>query len=148
MFRKVDVSDWVSFRGIFDAAVEKFGVINAVLSNANMHHEETLKEEFDYDGKLKAPNTASLDINLVSHLYASKLAFHYFKKGPKGPRQIVYTASAASYLDTAPLYQYGAAKAGVLGLMRAFRLTAPKVDVSVNVVCPWMTGKPPRNVLH
>lgn len=132
--------DWVSFRGIFDATVEKFGVLHAVLSNAGMHHEHLLKEEFDAAGKLKAPDTASIDINLVSHLYASKLAFHYFKKGLQGPRQIVYTASAASYIDAPPLYQYGAAKAGVLGLMRAFRQTAPKANISVNIVAPWMTG--------
>lgn len=142
----MDVSDWVSFRSIFDAAIDKFGVIHAVLSNAGMHHEELLKEEFDSDGKLGKPNLASIDINLVSHLYASKLAFHYFKKGPQGPRQIVYTGSAASYLDTAPLYQYGAAKTGVLGLMRAFRLTAQKVNVSVNMVAPWMTGESLRTV--
>jgi NAD(P)-dependent dehydrogenase (short-subunit alcohol dehydrogenase family) len=135
------VADWVSFRGIFDAAIEKFGVIHAVLSNAGIHSENLLEEDIDADGKLKKPNTASIDINLISHLYASKLAFHYFKKGPQGPRQIVYTASAASFIDTPPLYQYGAAKAGVLGLMRAFRQTAPKANVSVNIVAPWMTGK-------
>lgn len=138
--QRVDVTDWVSFRDIFDAAIAKFGVIHAVLSNAGMHRENLLEEQFDDDNKLKVPDTTSMDVNLISHLYASKLAFHYFKKGPSGPRQIVYTGSAASYLDTAPLYQYGASKAGVLGLMRAFRLTAPKANVSVNMVAPWMTG--------
>lgn len=133
--------DWVSLRGLFDAAAEKFGVIHAVLPNAGMHHENLLKEEFDADGKLKVPNTASIDVDLVSHLYAYKLAFNYFKKGPSGPRQIVYTASAASYIDTPPSYLYSSAKAGVLGLMRAFRKTAPMVNVSVNAVAPWMTGK-------
>lgn len=145
IFREVDVADWASFRGIFEAAIDKFGDLHAVLSNAGIHHEELLKEEFDSDGKLAKPNTASIDINLTSHLYASKLAFHYFKKGPPGRRQIVYTGSAASYIETPPLYQYGAAKAGVLGLMRAFRPTAHKVDVSVNMVAPWMTGKFPEH---
>ncbi|KAF2995962.1 hypothetical protein E8E14_002796 [Neopestalotiopsis sp. 37M] len=139
VFKRVDVTDWESFRNLFDATIEKFGIVHAVISNAGMHHEALLKEEFDDNGKLKSPNTNSIDINLVSHLYASKLAFHYFKKGQPGPRQIVYTGSAASYIDTAPLYQYGAAKAGTLGLMRAFRQTAQKVDVSVNMVAPWMT---------
>jgi NAD(P)-dependent dehydrogenase (short-subunit alcohol dehydrogenase family) len=141
VFKRVDVTDWESFRNLFDATIEKFGIVHAVISNAGMHHEALLKEEFDDNGRLKSPNTNSIDINLVSHLYASKLAFHYFKKGKLGPRQIVYTGSAASYIDTAPLYQYGAAKAGTLGLMRAFRQTAQKVDVSVNMVAPWMTGK-------
>lgn len=138
--QRVDVTDWVSFRDIFDAAFSKFGVLDAVLSNAGMHHENLLEEQFDTEGKLIVPNTASIDVNLISHLYASKLAFHYFKQGPQGPKQIVYTGSAAAYLDTAPLYQYGACKAGVLGLMRSFRPTAPKAGVSVNMVAPWMTG--------
>ena len=86
VFRKVDVTDWSSFCDLFEAALEKFGVIHAVISNAGMHQEDLLKDEFDSNGKLQKPNTASIDINLVSHLYASKLAFHYFAKGAAGPR--------------------------------------------------------------
>ncbi|KAH7067215.1 hypothetical protein FB567DRAFT_509435, partial [Paraphoma chrysanthemicola] len=139
VFRRVDVAAWADLRAIFDAAIAKFGTIHAVLSNAGMHHEDLLREEFENDGGLKEPDTKSININLISHLYVSKLAFHYFKKGPPGPRQIVYTGSAAAYLDTAPLYQYAASKGGVLGLMRAFRPTALKANVSVNMVAPWMT---------
>ncbi|KAH7069856.1 hypothetical protein BKA63DRAFT_421530 [Paraphoma chrysanthemicola] len=136
----VDVSDWESFRDIFDAAIAKFGVIHAVLSNAGIHHENLLGEQFDANGSLKAPDTSTININLISQLYATKLAFHYFKKGPptSGPRQIVYTGAASAYIDT-PLYQYSASKGGILGLFRAFRPTAPKANVSINMVAPWMT---------
>ena len=133
------MTDWTSLRGIFEAAIEKFGVINAVLSNAGMNHENLLKEDFDSAGQLKEPDLKCLEVNLIAHVYVAKLALHFFKRGPKGPRQIVFTASAASYIESPPLYQYGAAKTGLVGLMRALRPTVQTWNVSINIVAPWMT---------
>lgn len=49
-----------------------------------------------------------------------------------------------SLIDTPPLYMYCAAKAGVLGLMRGLRSTLPAKNISINMIAPWMTGKPPN----
>lgn len=50
------------------------------------------------------------------------------------------TGSAASYLPSAPLWTYSAAKAGVIGLMRALKSQAVIEDSwTVNTVAPWMT---------
>lgn len=47
-----------------------------------------------------------------------------------------------SIIDCPPLYNYCAAKAGALGLMRALRTQMPPLNATVNLIAPWMTGKP------
>lgn len=126
---------------LFQATHQEFGTIHAVLSNAGVSRENILLEEFDATtGKLSAPNLDSLNINLVGHIYAVKCALHYFAKWPETRCQIVMTGSAASFIDTPPLYLYCAAKAGVLGLMRALRSQVIKKNITVNMVAPWMTS--------
>ncbi|PSN73008.1 NAD(P)-binding protein [Corynespora cassiicola Philippines] len=142
LFRKLDVTDWSALRAFFEDAMEKFGTIHTVLSNAGMHNENLLAESFDSAGKLEAPSMRCLDINLTAHFYVTKLALYHFKAGPSSNHQIVYTASAASYIETPPLYQYGAAKSGLLGLMRALRPVTQRWNVTVNIVTPWMTLTP------
>jgi hypothetical protein len=47
-----------------------------------------------------------------------------------------------SIIDCPPLYNYCAATAGALGLMRALRTQMPALNATVNLIAPWMTGKP------
>lgn len=87
-----------------------------------MNKENLLADEFDANGRLLPPNIGSIDVNLVGAAYTTKCAVHFFSKWPETKCQILLTASAASYLDTPPLYLYGAAKAGVLELKEYLRL--------------------------
>jgi NAD(P)-dependent dehydrogenase (short-subunit alcohol dehydrogenase family) len=106
-----------------------------------MNEEDLLAESLDANGRLLPPNLGSIDVNLVGAIYTVKLAVHFFNKWPETKCQIVLTASAASYLDTPPLYLYCAAKTGVLGLMRGLRSQLVKQNITINVVAPWMTSK-------
>jgi NAD(P)-dependent dehydrogenase (short-subunit alcohol dehydrogenase family) len=104
-------------------------------------NEELFKDEIDPKlGKLMAPSLRSIDINLNAHIYVAKCAEHYFRKWPETRCQIVFTGSAASFLDTPPMNMYSAAKAGILGLMRAMRTQLIKKNITVNMIAPWMTG--------
>jgi NAD(P)-dependent dehydrogenase (short-subunit alcohol dehydrogenase family) len=140
LFRKVDVSTWEDVLELFQATWKTFGVIHAVISNAGINSENLFKDEIDETGKLKAPSLKSIDVNLVAHIYVAKCAEHYFAKWPETPCQIVMTGSAASFIDTPPLYLYCAAKAGVVGLMRGMRTQLIKGNITVNVIAPWMTS--------
>ena len=111
------------------------------MSNAGMNREDLFSCEFDGNGKLLPPNLDSIDVNLIGMVYMVKCALYYFAKWPETRCQIVMTASAASYLDTPPLYLYCAAKSGVLGLMRGLRSKLPEKNVTINVIAPWMTSK-------
>ncbi|KIW29941.1 uncharacterized protein PV07_05725 [Cladophialophora immunda] len=143
LFYKTDVSKWDNILQVFQGAWKKFGKIDAVISNAGINQENLLDEEIDEaTGMLKAPSLKNLEVNLVAHIYVVKCAVHYFAKAPGKRSQIIMTGSAASYIDTSPLYQYCAAKAGLLGLMRAFRTRLISKNITINMIAPWMTISP------
>ncbi|KAL7270734.1 hypothetical protein RUND412_006548 [Rhizina undulata] len=142
-FQKCDVSSWEDQRALFQTAYRLHGSLDVVFANAGVTGKETLlNDEFEEDGALKKPEFPDLNINLVGAIYSTKLAIHYFKKDPAKGGALVITGSAASYLDTPPLWCYCAGKAGVLGLMRSLRSQMPKWNCSVNLVAPWFTKTP------
>lgn len=143
IFRKCDVSNWNDVLDLFQLTWKTFGIINAVLSNAGIITEDIFKEEIEESsGRLLPPSLKNIDVNLVGMVYVVKCAVHYFAKWPETRCQIVMTGSAASYIDTPPLHLYCAGKAGLLGFMRSLRTQLIKKNITVNLVCPWMTVTP------
>ncbi|VUC37778.1 unnamed protein product [Clonostachys rosea] len=144
LFRHCDVSNWDNVLGLFEAAHSKFGVIHSVISNAGINtNEDLLADTTDPEtGRLKPPSLKSIDVNLVGQLYVTRAALHYFSKWPQTRCQLVMTASAGSFFPAPPIYMYCAAKAGVVGLMRALRSEVVNRNVTVNVVAPWLTITP------
>ncbi|KAK3312727.1 hypothetical protein B0H66DRAFT_631481 [Apodospora peruviana] len=142
LYVKADVSLWTDVLDLFTKAWDRFGAIDVVLSNAGTNAFETLLDD-EFDGEtLAAPSLKNLEVNLHGSLYCAKAAFHFFKKHPERNCQLVFTGSAASIIDTPPLFLYCAGKAGVLGLMRGLRQRLPSDKVTVNMVAPWMTVTP------
>ncbi|KAH7000797.1 hypothetical protein EDB80DRAFT_753918 [Ilyonectria destructans] len=143
IFVKADVSRWSAVLGLFKKTWDRFGAIDVVLSNAGTHAFETLQDEtLDDDEDPTPPSLKSFEVNLHSAAYCTKAAVHFFKKQRQKRCQLVFTGSAASLIDTPPLYLYCAGKAGILGLMRGMRLSPPSDNMSVNMVAPWMTVTP------
>ncbi|CCX14336.1 hypothetical protein FPQ18DRAFT_250544 [Pyronema domesticum] len=136
-----DVSNWVSLSTVFKTALQN-GPIDIVFSNAGVTGKETLLEsEFSPEGDLLPPSFPDYDVNLTASLYITKLSLHYFRLQRYG--RLIYTGSAASYLDTPPLWVYTAAKHGVLGLMRSLRSQVGDWgDITVNMIAPWLTMTP------
>lgn len=81
-------------------------------------------------------------MNLIGTWYVTKCAVHFFNKNPETPSQLVLIGSVTSYFDTPPLYTYCSSKAGVLGLMRTLKTQLTRLNISVNMIAPWMTSKP------
>ncbi|TVY25649.1 Tropinone reductase-like [Lachnellula hyalina] len=143
IFVLTDVSKWDSVMALFETTYAKFKYIDAVYANAGIHgFEGLLENELDDAGKLKEPSMKSIEINLHGVLYTAKAAIHFFEKNPELKHQLVITGSAASLIDTPPLFNYCAAKAGVLGLMRGLRSVLPEKNISINMIAPWMTMSP------
>lgn len=142
LYRKCDVSKWDDVLSLFEETWKKFGIIHAVLSNAGVNTDEDFLIDTydDKTGILQPPSIKSIDINLIGHIYVAKCAFHYRKKWPDVKSQLVMTASAGAFFPAAPIYMYCAAKSGILGLMRGLKSEAPKRNMTVNVVAPWLTG--------
>ena len=149
MYRKCDVSNWNDVLDLFLEGHSRFGIIHSVLSNAGINsHEGLIEDEFDEKtGRLLPPSLKSIDVNLIGQLYVARCALHFFRKWSDIPCQLVMTSSAGAYFAAPPLHMYCAAKAGVLGLMRAMYPEAVKSNVTVNVIAPWLTGNADREVL-
>ncbi|KAH7408880.1 hypothetical protein BKA64DRAFT_570425 [Cadophora sp. MPI-SDFR-AT-0126] len=144
-FRKCDISQWNDVLELFEAGYTHFGALDIVLANAGVNEiGNLLKDDFeDGTGKLLSPPLKTLDVNLIGILYTIKCAVHYFAKMAGKLCQLVLTGSAASFLDTPPLYTYCTSKAGVLGLMRSLRTQLPKnANITVNMIAPWLTKTP------
>ncbi|KAL3426704.1 hypothetical protein PVAG01_00213 [Phlyctema vagabunda] len=143
LFRQCDVSKFEDVLQLFQSTWERFGTIHAVIGNAGINTENFMEDEYENDvPKLKAPDLTSINVNLIGQIYTAKCALHYFKKWPEERCQLVMTGSAASFIDTPPLYLYCAGKAGILGFMRGLRTQVIKQNVTVNMVAPWMTVTP------
>ncbi|KAH7242849.1 hypothetical protein B0J15DRAFT_501532 [Fusarium solani] len=143
IFRKCDVSNWDHVLDLFETAHARFGVIHSVLSNAGINtHEGLFTDTRDPStGRLLPPSLKSIDVNLVGQLYVAKCALHYFAKWPQTRCQLVMTSSAGAFFPAPPIHMYCAAKAGIVGLMRALYPELEGTNVTVNTVAPWLTGK-------
>ncbi|KAK6387664.1 hypothetical protein LTS17_000933 [Exophiala oligosperma] len=144
LFQKCDMSNWESVVDFFKKTWEAFGAIDVVLANAGIHSEKTwLADALRVSEELVHPDMNTMRVNLDGMVYMTQCAIHYFARRPEVKTQLVFTGSAASFLDTPPLYQYCASKAGVLGLMRSLRTDIPRItkgQTTVNMVAPWQTS--------
>ena len=148
LFCKCDITDWKAQRAAFQAAINKFGSIDAVYVNAGIaeHKDQFFKDELGADGLLAEPDRRTIDIDLHAADDTVKLAIHWMRKDAKHGRgrggSIVMTASLAGYLASAGAPLYSAAKHGIVGLMRALKNDLAKVDIAISVVAPGITVTP------
>ncbi|CAK7199030.1 hypothetical protein SEUCBS139899_001698 [Sporothrix eucalyptigena] len=146
------VTVWADQLHVFEDVVARHGHIDIVFANAGIDDvvEDLLEDAVDEAGKLKEPTLVVLDVTLRGVLLTSKLAISFFRR-QNSPGSLVITGSAASYLDTAGIPVYNAAKHGVLGLVRSLRdqLAAEPAEIRVNLVAPaFVQTKFTAHVLH
>ncbi|KAI5776953.1 hypothetical protein EDC01DRAFT_636251 [Geopyxis carbonaria] len=141
-FVQCDVTSYASQLTVFKAALSH-GPLHAVFANAGITSSVSFITPSIPGEDPSEPALPDLDVNLRGAIYTAHLALHYFRQNPGLDAALVFTASAASYLDTPPIHIYTAAKHGVLGLMRSLRAPAAEDwGVRVNVVAPWFTKTP------
>lgn len=143
-FRKCDVTSWEDVRNLFTETWAKWGIIHSVVSNAGVNTHEGIFEDHyeETTGILLPPDLKSIEINLLGQLYVVKCAMHFMKRWPDTKTSIVMTGSAGSFIPAPPIHLYCAAKAGIVGFMRAIKYDVAKRNATINVVAPWLTGKP------
>jgi len=141
-FCQTDVTNWTSLSNLFSRTFELYGRIDIVFANAGIREKgDMFLDQYDDEGRLKEPSYEVLDINLRAVLNTTKLATHYFaKQSPVGGKLII-TGSFAAYFGE-PIPVYTAAKHGTLGFVRSISSTAPKFNVTVNLICPWIANSP------
>jgi NAD(P)-dependent dehydrogenase (short-subunit alcohol dehydrogenase family) len=170
-FQHLDVRDYHAQLSLFRRAFQDHGHVDVAISCAAVKEPgsyfepetlnlETVLEVYilsaindlldsNRNSYLKEPTElkSSIDINLTSVLYFSRIALAHMKAssntvddGDKFSKSIILVSSIAGITEAPGLFAYSSAKHGVIGLMRALRPWAPsKYDVRANAICPWAT---------
>ncbi|KAF2102083.1 NAD(P)-binding protein [Rhizodiscina lignyota] len=140
-FMQCNVLVWKELRNVFAQAKRQFGSVDIVFANAGILESTSLfDDKLDDSGELAEPNLLTIDVNLKAVLSTARLAMYYFKQNSPPGGSLVISASSSSYNERPQAPLYSTAKHGLLGLLRAMRVDAPKMDVSVSAIAPGATA--------
>ena len=122
-----DVSDPDGAEAIIESALETFGRIDILVNNAGNYRPKMIfNMSFDdWDAVVK--------VHLYGHFNCIRSASRRFREQRGG--RIINTASEA-WLGEAAVSNYGAAKAGIVGLTRIAARDLGKYGVTCNCICP------------
>jgi NADP-dependent 3-hydroxy acid dehydrogenase YdfG len=96
-----------------------------------------MKENADETDEPAEPDLRIVNINFMGVLYTTKLALHYFTKGPSRDKCLILKSSLAGYLDITGAPLYNSSKFAVRGLMCNLRRSG---YCRVNVIAPWFVN--------
>ncbi|MBO0728290.1 MAG: SDR family oxidoreductase [Acidimicrobiaceae bacterium] len=134
VFQAFDIADEGSVKRLMDAAIDKFGRIDALFSNAaDLRPEIILRDSdiVDIDVDLWHHTLA---VDLTGFFYTSRHAIPHLLRAGGGP--IVVTSSAAAFLADAERPAYATAKAGIGAMVRHIATRWGKEGLRCNAVAP------------
>lgn len=114
---------------IVRAAVERFGRVDAVVSNAGIFH------TVPFDKLAHDEWRRMLNVHLDGGFYLSQPAFRVMKE--QGYGRFVFIASSAGLFGQPEAAHYAAAKAGVAGLANVISLEGAPHGILANAVLPF-----------
>ncbi len=136
---KCDISDPSQIAEIFPQIESSFGPVEILVANAGMT-KDTLMLRMGEDAWNDVIQT-----NLTSAYYLTKLALPKMVKGHWG--RIIYISSIVAQMGIAGQANYGASKAGLIGLARSLAREIASRSITVNVVAPGAVDTDMFNIL-
>ena len=127
-----DVTNLADLERVFVATAEKFGKIDVIVANAGGGTIGTVADtsEADYD--------KTMELNLKSVYFTVQKALPYMNDGGS----IILIGSNAAHRAYASFTLYGAAKAAVIYLAKAFSSDLLARNIRANVITPGTTDTP------
>lgn len=113
---------------IIGAAMKAFGRVDALVNNAGFLTDAPFDEMSD------AQIDTIIDVHLKGAFYVSQPAFRVMKDAGYG--RIVFTGSSSGMFGHAWHASYGAAKAGIMGLMNVVALEGVPHGILANAIMP------------
>src|SRR5690554_110973 len=124
-----EVGPSASAEALVGRAIAEWGRLDVMCTNAGALRDRTLAKMSDED----------LDIVLDSHLRGTitcgRAAVRHFKERGAGGR-LILVASPAAFAGNFGRTAYGAAKAGIVSLVRVWAIECQRLDVTVNAIVP------------
>jgi len=121
------VSDFKGAKRIIQCALDTFGQLNIIVNNAGILRDRMIfnmtKEEWD----------AVLAVHLDGTFFCTRAASIHMREQKYGR---IISMSSVSALGSPGQPNYGAAKAGIIGLTRSIAKEAHKYGITANAMCP------------
>lgn len=127
------VATMAGARSLVAAALENFGRIDAVINNAGNMFAGWLEDSGDAD------LDALLNVHLVGSFNVTKAVWPHMRAKKYG--RIVFTSSSSGMFGNKMQSGYGAAKAGITGLMNVLALEGEAHGIVCNAVMPNAKGR-------
>jgi NAD(P)-dependent dehydrogenase (short-subunit alcohol dehydrogenase family) len=122
------VAEWSGARSIIESALSAFGRVDAVVNNAGF-----LRDQIFHKMDVEDWN-AVIGVHLSGCFYVARAAAPYFRE--QGSGALVHFTSTTGLIGNVGQANYGAAKAGVVGLSTAIALDMRRYGVRSNCVAP------------
>ena len=136
-----DISTRAGARSLVARALEAFGQLDVLVNNAGILRDRAFLNISDDD------LDSVLRVHLYGSFYCAQEAFRHMKERGRGGR-IIHTTSTSGIDGNFGQANYGAAKAGIFGLMRVIAIEGEKYGITSNCLSPVaytrMTESSPR----
>ena len=124
---KGDISNELHCKQVIRKAISTFGKIDILIHNAAVQYPQD---------ELRSISTRQLkrtfEVNVFSHLFLTKAAERFLKKGAS----IVHTTSVTAYRGSAHLIDYASTKGAIVSMLRSLSSYFAEKGIRVNGVAP------------